>query len=74
MMSQFLRNNREELIARCRDKVAKRPKRIASNDQLKNGIPMFLDQLTKTLEAEDANEDAERFRISGNPVATPPVC
>lgn len=64
-MYQFLQNNRDELIVRCIDKVAKRPKRIATTEQLKNGIPMFIDQLTKTLEAEDANEDAEGIRISG---------
>ncbi len=65
MMSNFLQNNRGELIARCTAKVAKRPKRTATTDQLKNGIPMFLDQLTKTLEAEDANQDGEGIRISG---------
>jgi signal transduction histidine kinase len=32
---------------------------------LKNGIPIFLDQLSKTLEAEDANEVAEGILISG---------
>ena len=50
MMSSFLRNNRKTLILRCTDKVAKRPQRIASVDQLKNGIPMFLDQLIKTFD------------------------
>ena len=64
-MSSFLRNNRDELITRCTEKVAKRPQRIASIDQLKNGIPMFLNQLTKTLEAENADEMDEGIRISG---------
>lgn len=65
MMSSFLRNNRAELISRCIEKVSRRLKRTATTEQLKNGIPMFLDQLTQTLEAEDANEVGEGIRISG---------
>ena len=65
MMNEFLANNRDNLIARCVEKVAKRPKRAATAEQLKNGIPMFIDQLTRTLQAEQSNEDATSLRISG---------
>ena len=65
MMNEFLANNRDALIARCIEKVAKRPQRAATEQQLKNGIPMFIDQLTRTLEAEQSNEDATSLRISG---------
>ena len=61
----FLLNNRDELIARCKHKVAQRPRRAATNEQLANGIPLFLDQLTRTLGAEEADEVAESLRISG---------
>src|SRR6185369_5531422 len=61
----FLLNNRDELIARCKHKVAQRPRRAATHQQLANGIPLFLDQLTRTLGAEEANEAAESLRISG---------
>jgi Signal transduction histidine kinase len=64
-MHGFLLNNRSELIARCKLKVAQRPKRAATHQQLANGIPLFLDQLTRTLAAEDADEAAESLRISG---------
>jgi signal transduction histidine kinase len=64
-MHHFLLNNRDELISRCKLKVAQRPKRSATNQQLANGIPLFLDQLTRTLEAEEADETAESLRISG---------
>lgn len=64
-MHDFLVNNRDELIARCKHKVAQRPRRAATHQQLANGIPLFLDQLTRTLEAEEANEGAESLRISG---------
>ncbi len=65
MMNDFLANNRDNLIARCVEKVAKRPKRAATAGQLKNGIPMFIDQLTRTLQAEQSNQDATSLRISG---------
>ena len=64
-MHRFLSNNRDELIARCAAKVSQRPQRHATALQLANGVPMFLDQLTRTLEAEEAEEGAESLRISG---------
>ena len=65
MLYQFLANNRAILIARCIEKVAQRPKRAATAELLKNGIPMFIDQLTRTLEAEQSNENATSLEISG---------
>ncbi len=65
MMHAFLANNRAELIERCKAKVAARPRRAASEGQLSNGIPMFLDQLIRTLQAEDAGELEESVGISG---------
>ena len=64
-MYQFLANNTDELIARCKDKVAARPHRAATEPQLIHGIPIFLEQLTRTLEAEEKGLAAEGARISG---------
>ncbi|MEO6278594.1 MAG: sensor histidine kinase, partial [Roseateles sp.] len=64
-MDRFLSNNREELIARCRVKVAQRPHRAATTAQLANGVPLFLEQLTRTLQAEKRGEIGESLRISG---------
>ena len=66
-MHSFLSNNRDELIARCKAKVAMRPTRAATADQLANGVPMFLAQLTRTLQAEEEGNVAEGERISGPP-------
>ncbi len=66
MMHGFLTNNRDELVARCRVKVAQRPRRGVSDIQLANGIPMFLDQVIRTLEAEGVDDDGTSARISGN--------
>lgn len=65
MMHNFLSNNRAELIERCAAKVAKRPTRNASVAQLATGIPLFLDQLTRTLEAEQEGAAEDGVKISG---------
>jgi signal transduction histidine kinase len=66
MMHVFIANNRAELLARCKAKVAKRPHRAATEAQLSNGIPLFLEQLLQTLEAEEGGDDAGSLRISGS--------
>lgn len=64
-MHRFLFNNRDELIARCKAKVAQRSLRAATDKQLAHGVPMFLDQLTRTLAAEDDDELDVSIAISG---------
>jgi signal transduction histidine kinase len=65
MMHVFLTNNRTQLIDRCKAKVAARPQRAATEEQLANGVPMFLDQLIRTLRAEVAGKHAQSVEISG---------
>ena len=65
VMHRFLTNNRDELIARCKAKVAERPRRAATTEQLHNGIPLFLEQLTRTLQAEEDGEAWQSLKISG---------
>lgn len=64
-MHRFLYNHRDELIERCKAKVAQRPRRAATAEQLANGVPIFLDQLMRTLQAQENGEVDESFRISG---------
>lgn len=70
-MHEFLIANRAELERRCRQKVADRPNRTPNKQQLEQGIPMFLDQLIRTLQAEDAGETAESKSLSGLPSGDP---
>src|SRR5471030_1116974 len=65
MMYEFLINNRTDLAVRCREKVALRPGRSASEAQLQNGVPMFLDQLIRTLAIERTSTPMESRSISG---------
>jgi signal transduction histidine kinase len=65
MMHVFLANNRDDLIARCRAKVAQRPARSATAQQLRNGVPLFLDLLIRTLRVEQTSDPQDSRRISG---------
>jgi signal transduction histidine kinase len=65
MMHAFLANNRDELVARCKAKVSQRPSRSATNEQLSNGVPLFLEQLIRTLIAEEAGIDDVALQVSG---------
>jgi signal transduction histidine kinase len=66
-----LLTNREELAARCRIKVSLRPGRSASEAQLHNGVPLFLNQLIRTLELEQTSMPSQSFAISGPPGGAP---
>ncbi len=65
MMHEFLSAQREELIARCLAKVALRsaPKTTAGENE--HGIPLFLDQLIKTLQVEQTSEPLLSRKVSG---------
>jgi len=65
MMHDFLSNNRIELIERCRAKVAERPASAATVQQLETGVPLFLDQLIRTLHIEQTAQPMESRKISG---------
>jgi signal transduction histidine kinase len=49
MLHLFIREHRREIIARTRAKVAARPAPRPTEDELKNGVPLFLDQLVEAL-------------------------
>jgi signal transduction histidine kinase len=65
MLYEFLSENRNELITRCRAKVAKRPAPRASHTELQHGIPLFLEQLVKTLRLENTSSFSESREVSG---------
>ena len=65
MLHDFLSNNADELTKRCRAKVAERDGRNASEPQLQNGVPMFLEQLIRTLQVEQTDDPMQSRKISG---------
>ncbi len=64
-MHEFLSNNRDELARRCRVKVGARPGRSATEAQLHDGVPLFLNQLIRTLQIEQTPTPLDSRRISG---------
>jgi len=52
MLSEFVRNHREEIVARCRARVAVRMVPRPTPLELEHGIPLFLQELEQTLECE----------------------
>src|SRR5688500_16310881 len=49
MLTTFMKDNRSELIQRCREKVSARRAPRATPAELEYGVPLFLDQLTNML-------------------------
>jgi hypothetical protein len=52
MLHDFLTSNRQLLITRCREKVAKRFEPAETQATIDHGVPLFLQQLVETLRAE----------------------
>src|SRR6188474_890980 len=65
MLHEFLTSNRADLIERCRLKVAERSAPRVTQAELTHGIPLFLDQLIKTLQVEQTSEPMKSRRVSG---------
>src|SRR5688572_7156000 len=65
MLHEFLTVHRADLIDRCRLKVVQRRASKATDAELEHGIPLFLDQLVKTLRVERTAERARSREISG---------
>ncbi len=65
MLHQFLDTNRVALIDRCRLKVAQRSAPRASDELMGYGIPVFLDQLIKTLQVEQTTMPMDSRKVSG---------
>jgi signal transduction histidine kinase len=70
MLHQFLRSHREELISRCRVKVAQRQAPRATGRELDYGISVFLAQVTQILreESPDCEAASDPLVASTSPV------
>jgi signal transduction histidine kinase len=65
MLHEFLFRNRKELIARCQEKVQKRAPPDSTLNKLDHGVPLFLDQLIKTLKVEQTAHPLDGLKVSG---------
>ncbi|MES2972729.1 MAG: HAMP domain-containing sensor histidine kinase [Pseudomonadota bacterium] len=65
MLHEFLASHRLALIDRCKTKVANRAAAGSADADLRFGIPLFLDQLIKTLRTEQQGQARHSLEISG---------
>lgn len=73
MVTEFLRDNRVELIARCEAKRAVRSTAESTQARLEHGIPLFLDQIIETLELEQTSGPMGGQTVSGPPGGEKPI-
>ncbi len=65
MLHEFLVANRSDLIDRCKSKVALRSAPKGTTAAGAHGIPLFLDQIIKTLQVEQTAEPLRSRKVSG---------
>jgi signal transduction histidine kinase len=65
LLHEFLTSHRAALIERCRLKVVARRAPRATDAELEHGIPLFLDQLIKTLKVEQTADPMQSRQVSG---------
>ncbi|MEZ0276108.1 MAG: sensor histidine kinase [Roseimicrobium sp.] len=65
MLHEFLFRNREDLVARCREKVRRRASPATTAEEMDHGVPFFLDQLIKTLAVEQTGQPMDGLKVSG---------
>jgi len=58
LLHEFLSSNRDELIRRCRAKVARRDAPPVTPLELEHGVPLFLEQLVEALRCEQESPAA----------------
>ena len=69
MLHEFLTSNRQLLISRCREKVAKRFEPTETEATVDHGVPLFLQQLVETLR-EEQNTDFRSVESEPAPAPT----
>ena len=65
MLHEFLTSNYQTLVSRCRAKVANRTVPWPSDAELLHGIPVFLEQLIRTLRIEESSTPLDSREVSG---------
>ena len=70
MLHEFLTSHGDELIQRCRQRVAKRYAPAQTPEVVDHGVPLFLQQLIHTLEAEQLTTARAVSEPGSSPVPT----
>ena len=70
MLSEFITTHRAEIVQHCREKVSKRYAPAKVPQVVDYGVPLFLEQLVHTLEAEQLTTARRESEPSPSPVDT----
>ncbi len=70
MLHTFLTSNRQELIRRCKDNVAKRVEGFDNSAAIDYGVPLFLQQLVDTLRVEQITPASGNGQTDPTPAPT----
>jgi hypothetical protein len=70
VLHEFLTSNRQLLISRCRENVAKRFEPPETPATIDHGVPLFLQQLVETLRREQTTSDRPETETGAAPAAT----
>jgi hypothetical protein len=70
MLHAFLTSNRDQIVRRCREKVAMRSGPPEAAGKVDHGVPLFLQQLIDTLQAEQRTEIRNGFDAEPTPAHT----
>jgi len=70
VLHEFLSENRDELIRRCRAKVSKRSAPPVTALELEHGVPLFLEQLIDALRCEQQNPASRQDAVLEAPART----
>lgn len=63
MLASFIEDNQADIISRARGRVAKRSHPRPTDVELKNGIPVFLEQLMIALRRAEASDDTDHAAL-----------
>ena len=66
LLHEFLVANRDEILARSRGKLQGRDVPTATDSELSNGLPLFLDQLVAILRAEKGDRTAGHLGVASS--------
>ena len=64
MLRDFITANRDEILARARLRVAARSVPLATETELTQGLPVFLDQLCESLQRASAQEGVDHAELT----------
>lgn len=69
VLANFIQQNRDAIIARTRERVSVRASPSPTDTELKNGIPVFLDQLSSALKRETFSDVVDHADIGRSAAA-----